>query len=744
MPFQTIDLLARSSRRLRWLDWGMAALVGLSVMLGVVAVATFKSVEDRQAALNASVREDAVWAAYQVDASARKLAVALANAKLEMSPLALREIALRYDILFSRTDLLTGSAYATKFGRFSGLDEAAAKIRSLTLALEPVFDALARNENLAAGPDAALADLSKQVAILGGQAEALLNRANLAQLQLRVEERTSAAEAFDKLRFVVAALIATLAIIVVYLVAQLLHIRRSSNVLSILSLERAEAAARAEAGARAKSIFLATMSHEIRTPLNGIIGTVELLRDSPTDPDQKRKLAIVSECSGTLLALIDDILDFTKLDSGTLDFESVPTSVSDIVGSVVETFRSRAEQKRIAFEITGPDIPILDTDPTRIRQILFNLIGNAVKFTPTGIVSVDCRFDGEELSVSVNDTGIGIEAQARDRLFKDFSQLDVTINRRFGGTGLGLAICHRIVAGLGGSIGVRRREPQGSCFWFRIPARPSLTGLAVADPRQIPATNGAVSLRGRVLLAEDNAINLTVATEMLQRMGLDVTIAKDGREAVDLASRTPFDAILMDMQMPETDGLAATRELRAAGSSVPVIALTSNAMASDRQACFSAGMNDFIAKPINRSKLELALSSWLEHEGVAPPRREVGETAPIDLAFRAELAAELGEDVLARLTAQFWADARDMLRCAEAAWSSGDEAGGKRELHTLKGVAATLGLSAIAERAKLAESGEPDVSGSRLGAVRDALSAAELSLAGPATSGAYVELALAS
>lgn len=701
MPFQTAGLLEKNGRRLRLLDFGMVALAMLSLVLAAAAVATFYSVKDRQAALNASVREDAVWAAYQVDSETKKLLLSLALLRQSPGPVQIGETSLRYDILYSRTDLLTGASYARKFGRIVGLEQAASDVRARVLSLAGDFDALSREGSVTAGAQDRLMSLLSAVTQLAGMTEKLLNRANLAQLSLRVEEREAAGEAFTRLAQVVGALIGTMALIVAFLGYQLAQIKRSRNTLAALGLERAEAAARAEAALRAKSIFLATMSHEIRTPLNGIIGSVDLLQHSDMDAEQHRKLGVVAECSNTLLALIDDILDFTKLEAGTLEFEAVPTDVSRLIRSVVDAFRDKAAAKDICLEINSPPKLAIASDPTRLRQILFNLIGNAVKFTPSGRVEIECALERERLKICVRDTGIGIDETMRDRLFKDFSQVDVTINRRFGGTGLGLAICDRIVRGLGGEIGADRIDPRGSCFWFEIPAR--LLQQEPADAHLL-ATERGTALSGSVLLAEDNDINRAVASEMLRLLSLSVTAARDGSEAVDLASATPFDVILMDMQMPGTDGLTATQTLRAKGYGGAIIALTSNAMSSDRQACLAAGMDDFIAKPINRAKLEAALRPWLTCDRPKPDPIETNSyTLQIDEDQRNALIGDLGLGVVEGLTAQFRIDAPQMLTRAGENLDMGHLDQARRDIHTLKGVAATLGFAQIAATARVAE-----------------------------------------
>lgn len=698
MPHQTAAALGARSPHHRWLDIGVVALASMSVILCGAAAVTFGTVRDRQHLLTQTVREDAVWAAYQIDSEAKKLRLSL-NA--ELSPQSANEIALRYDILFSRAELLSGQNYVRTFARVD-LGGLASGLRARITGLAPRFDTL-RSTSLTAKPD--ISGLERAASEVSTSAEQFLNQANLSLLRLRAEERESASRSLDHFGLVVGSLIAALAVIVLYLASQLRNIRSSRNKLASLSIERAQAVERAEAGARAKSIFLATMSHEIRTPLNGIIGSVDLLRDSSMSPDQQRKLTVVAECSDTLLALIDDILDFTKLEAGPVEFEKVPVRIDQVIRAVLETVRHRAEAKGLALNFFCQFGGAVKSDPTRLRQILFNLIGNAVKFTARGEIRIVCRIEAGELVVEVSDTGIGVPDEMRDRLFKDFSQVDVTINRRFGGSGLGLAICHRIVIGLQGQIGVRSLKPHGSCFWFRIPIEIASEDAVPHNVEQARRA-GSGRLSGRVLLAEDNNINRTVAIEMLNRLGVTVATAIDGEEAVNMALATSFSAILMDVQMPGTDGITATQMLRQCGCDTPIIALTSNALSSDRTACLAAGMNDFIAKPINRAKIEEALRPWLTAPNqISSPEAFKAAPSAIDFDVRATLEEDLGQPLLTDLTNNFWTDAEEAVGRTKKLLADGNRPEALRELHTLKGVAGTLGMPLISRTAQTIESG---------------------------------------
>jgi signal transduction histidine kinase/HPt (histidine-containing phosphotransfer) domain-containing protein/ActR/RegA family two-component response regulator len=694
---------------------GILALVGLSILLGGVVLAMFSALGTRHRATDESVREDLVWAAYQLDRETKKLASAVQDLREGFNAQRRADVGLRYDILYSRTTVLISDHYRTKFGQTPEILALAQDARDRILALAPTIDALAEDSGARAQTAVLLAELSP----LMQNTERLLNVTNLAQSRIRVQDRAELSAAYQQLGGAMTALIVSLAMIVAYLGVQLYQIRIARRRFERLSIENADAAKRAEAGARAKSIFLATMSHEIRTPLNGIIGMVDIMRGTQMSESQREKLSVIGECSDTLLALIDDILDFSKLESGAVELEMLPFELGEVFASVAHVMGARARDKDITLHVEQPQARVT-TDATRLRQILFNLVGNAVKFTDRGGVRVSCRIEGDSLTVEVEDTGIGIPPEARDRLFQDFSQLDITINRRFGGTGLGLAICRRLIGAMGGEIGVEPREGGGTRFWFTLPVGPVTRSerqqVRAPEPALQPKPEPTADCRftGRILVAEDNAINFTVARELLQRFGVEVDHAPDGRIAAHLVSSGRYDLVLMDMQMPVMSGLEATQTIRQQGfAELPIIGLTANAFASDREACLAAGMSDFVAKPISRAKMAAILARWLpdpdERARPAAPAEAAdaaaGETVidPVDPFIRAELRREIGGDLLDELTRQFWPDATRAAAEATRALLAGDRETAIRELHTLKGLAGTLGFSAVEAAAREAE-----------------------------------------
>jgi len=367
-----------------------------------------------------------------------------------------------------------------------------------------------------------------------------------------------------------------------------------------------------EESLRAKGEFLAVISHEIRTPMNGVLGMAQLLLMTQLTAEQQGYAETIRSSGEVLLALINDILDLSKMESGKVTLDTRPVDVRAVVNEVTQLLSGQAQEKKLALRSDiAPEVPSwLRGDATRLKQIFLNLVGNAIKFTHKGSVRVEVvtMDNGGWLECRVKDTGIGIPPDRVGRLFEKFSQVDSSITRRYGGTGLGLAICKRLVEGMGGTITVESKHYQGTTFTFRIPAIPS---EAPREGRRPPQVGPRPVMHARILLVEDNPVNQMLAMSMLQKLGASADLAKDGAEAVEKVTAGAYDLILMDLQMPRMDGLTATRAIRATGGirQPRIVALTANAMDSDREACLEAGMDDFLSKPFQASELQEKLDA---------------------------------------------------------------------------------------------------------------------------------------
>ncbi len=445
----------------------------------------------------------------------------------------------------------------------------------------------------------------------------------------------------------------------------------------------------AEAANKAKTAFLANMSHEMRTPLNGVIGSLSLIDAEGLEGEERAHVRTAQRSADSAVTLVNDLLDITRIEAGEVMIEFAPFKTEDLLEQTRELFGPTAREKGLTLTIRGEGLPeILAGDAGRIRQVLFNLVGNAVKFTEEG--SVDVGFHANtsgpeiELLVQVSDTGPGVPEDLRATLFERFQQADISKSRLHGGVGLGLAISRELVLLMGGDINLENRNSGGVLAWFSLPLMPAETNTERPKPdHEVEAT-----LSGHVLLAEDSATNAAVARAMLKRFGLTCDHAQNGDEAVKMALAGHYDVVLMDMAMPEKDGLEATRDLREAGYNVPIVALTAHALPQSRDEALEAGVTSYMTKPLNMGLLKKALAPWIG-----------GPSGPlIDEADKAARWADMDE-VYAEIAGVFLLELSERLAVIE----TGDVAAVELNAHAIKGAAENLAAKQLFQAARAVE-----------------------------------------
>jgi len=460
--------------------------------------------------------------------------------------------------------------------------------------------------------------------------------------------------------------------------------------------------------ARLKAEFAATISHEIRTPLNGVIGSLDMLKNGALPPRQSQLVRLAWDSSRFLMELINNILDFSRLEAGKIEPERIDFNLQELLAGVVEIVSPEARHKNLSlvWTIFPPLAENFCGDPGRMRQVLINLVANAIKFTDQGAVSISARNAGEgRVRIEVSDTGIGIAPESQEHIFDSFTQADSSTTRRFGGSGLGLAICKKLIQLLGGEIGVDSKPGVGSLFWFELPLGEATAPVALHDV-VLPAGQGSGNCC--ILVVEDNRTNQIIATRMLEMLGVQVGIAANGLEAVGAYRRDNWDMVLMDCNMPEMDGFEATASIRSieadGGTRIPIVAMTADTQPTNVSKCLAAGMDDHLAKPLTLDALTAVLRRWLawQPRHLVLEDEEAGNDGPLSRQTLGHLREALGDDIDKAIN-PFLEDMPRYLEDISQGLAEGDAETLRRTAHTIKGAAGNVGAASLANVARMLE-----------------------------------------
>jgi two-component system, sensor histidine kinase len=713
-------------QRKQWLTAVVGVLVVMLTPLAWIQWQQFKLLED----VSTNQVDSIMWQAYQLERELSRLDAQLhqaVNKPEQVDPYALSE---RYEVFLSRIDLLTKIPRRDLIENTSAYDEAMALMDAFVVRADPLFadpEALMRNR-------AELIELESTVTALLPPVAELTREANRAVARF-VDERNGQLQQQSVLVITLASVQCVVMLVFVLLLVQ--QIRRQQEQyarLKKLSRELSDARDQADAANHGKSVFLANMSHEIRTPFQGLLGMLNLLDEPNLTAQQRDYLQTARDSALHLLGVLNDILDVTTMESGTLKLSEAPINLHHVVQEVEGLMRVAAQDKGLALHVqAASDLPewVL-ADATRVRQIMFNLINNAIKFTAKGSVRAElCNAPPGQLGVvfTVRDTGIGMDRETLDNLFTRFFQADNSLRRRMGGTGLGLEISRKLARMMGGDIQVSSEAGVGSVFSVTLHLPPTEPPAAEALAHSAPGTGR----RLRVLVAEDHPINLKYMGILLQKMGHSAVFCENGAEALDRLALQPFDVVLLDYHMPVLDGLAATESIRRMMpplADIKIILVTADVVNDTRQKALAMGVNEFVSKPLQANDLQRALQrcGLLDEPGSASPtepaRPEPTETEPanavpaapapapaptsadgvdlaevMDVAAYTEIVSMLPQETVIEMLDSLLAPPQGTLHALLAALHADDMGNTAFVAHNLKGTSMLMGFRAIAQTA---------------------------------------------
>jgi signal transduction histidine kinase/CheY-like chemotaxis protein len=698
-------------------------LIAAALMASIITVVSFQVTLRQRARELAAVGQDNIfWSFYQINSEYLRLRASLAEFEVgRIEPDALMR---RYDIFVSRLNVVNGGTYRALFDGRDFYDNVIASTEGFVRRSDA---AIAAAGGLTPAVVAGMADELGALqdvylgVVLGANNWSATNASVRWTETERLQDQAMLASVVQVVLSLLFAAIAGL---------QIAAISRSHRRLQQMTEDLSKARNEAEGANRAKSAFLANISHEIRTPMNGVIGLLGLMLESPLPARERDYAASALRSAENLLALVNDILDFSKLEAERLTIEAEDFDLGQLVDDVVNLLAPRASEigNVIERQIDANAVLHLHGDALRVRQILFNLVGNAVKFTRNGTIilrigTTPAPDDGIVVRCSVSDTGIGIAADQVGRLFQRFTQVDESPTRRFGGTGLGLAICRELCELMGGEISVSSELGVGSTFSFSLRCQPAKAALTAPSPEAVVPSQ-SIAAPMRLLVVDDVPANRTLLGAMLERDGHTVYYAADGREAVQAVMRAAFDLVLMDIQMPVLDGAGATLAIRALdgpAASVPIIAVTANTLAEDHITYRKSGMQGSLDKPIRRDALRTLLLHYAPVRAnmapVASGAVSVDEAGPvadalIDPEQISVLMDALGADEWQHTLRELEATVLTEMDKIAVALDAGEPY--RRHAHLIKGLALNVGARAIADLAAWIEKAEPADARARL------------------------------